>query len=221
MGKLPDINGIGMTSRRTRARLVDRLRERGITDEVLLDVINSTPRHIFVDEALAHRAYEDNSLPIGYNQTISQPYTVAKMTEALLAGGGIAKVLEVGTGSGYQTAILAQLVERVYTVERIQALLERAREHLRLLGLRNVQFKHDDGSLGWAERGPFDAIIVTASPRHVPQELVNQLAEGGRLLIPVGVEDTQQLVLVTRTPDGVDSVVLEEVKFVPLLGGRS
>ena len=221
MGKLPDINGIGMTSKRTRARLVSRLRERGIGDEVLLDVINMTPRHIFVDEALAHRAYEDTSLPIGYNQTISQPYTVARMTELLLAEGPLAKVLEVGTGSGYQTAVLAQLVERLYTVERIQALLERAREHLRMLGLRNIQFKHDDGNMGWAERGPFDAIIVTASPRHVPQELVNQLAEGGRMLLPVGTDEVQQLVLVRKTADGIETVPLEEVKFVPLQGGRS
>lgn len=221
MGKLPDMNGIGMTSRRTRARLVSRLRERGIADEVLLEVINQTPRHIFVDEALAHHAYEDTSLPIGYNQTISQPYTVARMTEVLLADGPLGKVLEVGTGSGYQTAVLAQLVERIYTVERIEILLERARQHLKLLGLRNVQFKHDDGSMGWAERGPFDGIIVTASPRHIPRELTNQLTDGGRLLIPVGVDDTQQLMLITRTGDQIDKKMLEEVNFVPLLGGRT
>lgn len=221
MGKLPDINGIGMTSQRTRARLVSRLRERGISNEVLLEVINSTPRHIFIEEALAHRAYEDTSLPIGYNQTISQPYTVARMTELMLEGGALRNVLEVGTGSGYQTAILAQLVDKVFTVERIQALLDRAKEHLRLLGLRNIQFKYDDGSMGWAERGPYDGIIVTASPRHIPRELLDQLAEGGRLLIPVGVEDTQQLTLVRRIGESIESRVVEEVKFVPLVGGRA
>lgn len=221
MGKLADIEGIGMTSKRTRARLVSRLRERGIADEILLEIINRIPRHVFVDEALAHRAYEDTSLPIGFNQTISQPYIVARMTELLLSEGPLASVLEVGTGSGYQAAVLAQLVERVYTVERIQALLDRARDHLRLIGVRNVQFKHDDGSMGWADRGPFDAIIVTASPRHVPQELVDQLVPGGRMLLPVGIDDTQQLVLVRKTADGIETVAVEEVKFVPLVGGRS
>ena len=218
---MADINGIGMTSRRTRARLVARLREQGIANEVLLEVMNTIPRHIFVDEALAHRAYEDTALPIGYNQTISQPYIVARMTEVLLEGGNLGKVLEIGTGSGYQTAILAQLVEQVYTVERIQALVDRARDTLKLLGIRNVQFKYDDGSTGWAERGPFDAIIVTAAPRHVPQELVNQLVEGGRMVLPVAVDDTQYLLLVTRTAEGVETERLEEVRFVPLLGGKS
>lgn len=221
MGKVPDIRGVGMTSQRTRNRLVGRLRERGIENEVLLDVINMTPRHVFVDEALSHRAYEDTSLPIGYNQTISQPFTVARMTELLLAEGPLEKVLEIGTGSGYQTAILAQLVDKLYTVERIQALLDRAKEHLKLLSLRNVQFKHDDGNLGWPERGPFDGIIVTASPRHIPPELVEQLSPGGRMVIPVGVDDKQVLTLVRNTPDGVETEVLEEVRFVPLLGGRS
>jgi protein-L-isoaspartate(D-aspartate) O-methyltransferase len=221
LGKQPDIQGIGMTSQRTRSRLVARLRERGIVNEVLLDVINMTPRHVFIDEALAHRAYEDTSLPIGFNQTISQPYTVARMTELLLADGPLTKVLEIGTGCGYQTAILARLVEKVYTVERIQGLLERAREHLKLIGLRNIQFKHDDGNLGWAERGPYDGIIVTASPRHIPAELLAQLDTGGRMVIPVGVADKQQLTLVRSTAGGMETTVLEEVNFVPLLGGTS
>lgn len=221
MGNVHDFDGVGMTSRRTRARLVDRLREQGIANEAVLDVINVTPRHIFVDEALAHRAYEDTALPIGNSQTISQPYIVARMTEALIEGGRPQKVLEIGTGSGYQTAVLAQLVERVYTVERIRALLDRAREHLKLLGLRNIQFKYDDGNLGWPERGPFDAIIVTASPSHVPEELVNQLAEGGRMVLPVGVGGAQQLKLLVKTAEGVTETLLEEVRFVPLLSGKS
>lgn len=210
-----------MTSQRTRSRLVSRLRERGIANEVLLDVMNMTPRHLFIDEALSHRAYEDTSLPIGFNQTISQPYTVARMTELLLADGPLEKVLEIGTGSGYQTAILAQLVDKVYTVERIQGLLDRARDHLKVLGLRNVQFKYDDGNIGWRERGPFDGIIVTASPRHVPPELIAQLTEGGRMILPIGTDDRQELTAVRVTPDGVETTVLEEVRFVPLVSGKS
>ncbi|XOV89989.1 MAG: protein-L-isoaspartate(D-aspartate) O-methyltransferase [Pseudomonadota bacterium] len=220
MNKQPDLRGVGMTSQRTRNRLVGRLRERGITNEVLLDVINMTPRHLFIDEALSHRAYEDTSLPIGFNQTISQPYTVARMTEILLGGGPLERVLEIGTGSGYQTAVLAQLVDRVYTVERIAALVDRAREHLKLIGIRNVQFKHDDGNLGWGERGPFDGIIVTASPRHIPEELVAQLRPGGRMVLPVGTEEGQLLTLVEAVDDGYVSSVIEPARFVPLLGGR-
>ncbi|MCB1693611.1 MAG: protein-L-isoaspartate(D-aspartate) O-methyltransferase [Pseudomonadales bacterium] len=210
-----------MTSPRTRGRLVARLRERGISNEILLDVINGTPRHLFVDEALSHRAYEDTSLPIGYNQTISQPYTVARMTELLLEEGTPRRVLEIGTGCGYQTAILSGLVEKVYTVERISALLDRAREHLKTLGVRNVQFKHDDGNLGWPERGPFDGIIVTASPRHIPAELLAQLEPGGRMIIPVGTDEAQHLTLVRATDEGYETEVMEKVKFVPLLAGRS
>lgn len=221
MSREPDIRGVGMTSQRTRSRLVSRLRERGIENEMLLDVMNMTPRHLFIDEALSHRAYEDTALPIGYNQTISQPYIVARMTEQLLAEGPLERVLEIGTGSGYQTAILAQLVGKVYSVERIAALLDRARGHLKVLGVRNVQFKHDDGNIGWTERGPFDGIIVTASPRHVPQELVSQLAPGGRMIIPVGMDNKQMLTMVRSTPDGVKTEILEEVRFVPLLGGRA
>ncbi len=216
-----DLRGVGMTSQRTRNRLLSRLRERGITNETLLDVMGEMPRHLFVDEALSHRAYEDTSLPIGYHQTISRPYTVARMSELLLEAGPLKSVLEIGTGSGYQTAILSRLVEKVYTVERIQGLADRARDHLRQLGIRNVQFKYDDGNLGWAERGPFDGIIVTASPRQIPVELVQQLSDGGRMVIPVGTERSQQLTLVTVEGEVAESTVIEEANFVPLLGGRA
>jgi len=215
-----DLIGVGMTSQRTRNRLTNRLRDRGISDERVLDAMLNVPRHIFIDEALSHRAYEDSSLPIGFNQTISQPYMVARMTESLLAAGPLAKVLEIGTGSGYQTAILSQLVDKVWTVERIQGLHERAKQTLRRLGNRNVQFKYDDGNIGWPEQGLFNGIIVTASPRLVPQDLLEQLAIGGRMLIPVG-DTAQKLKLIIRTDDGYEEEVLEDVKFVPLLGGRS
>ena len=216
-----DLKGIGMTSQRTRSRLVERLREQGIHNEHILDVINETPRHAFVDEALANRAYEDTALPIGFNQTISQPYIVAKMTEALLADGPVENVLEVGTGSGYQTAVLARLVPKVYTVERISGLLNRAKELLATIGYRNIQFKHADGGLGWSDRGPFDAIIVTASPRVIPEVLIEQLSLTGRMLVPVGEARQQELVLVQRKGDEVERQVLEAVRFVPLLSGKS
>ena len=210
-----------MTSQRTRDRLVQRLRDQGIMDERILDVVTSTPRHAFIDEALAHRAYEDIALPIGFNQTISQPYIVARMTEVLLGGGPLNRVLEIGTGSGYQAAVLAQLVDRVYTVERISGLLEKAVSRFRLLGLRNIQYKHADGGLGWPERGPFDGIIITASPRRIPDELIAQLTEGGRMVVPLGHGDQQQLTMITNSADGVISEVLEAVKFVPLMGGKA
>ena len=208
-----------MTSRRTRERLISRLREEGITNEKVLSVMLNTPRHLFVDEALAHRAYEDTALPIGFNQTLSQPYIVARMTEALLAGGPLKRVLEVGTGSGYQTVILAQLVDQVFSVERILPLQELARERVDLLGLRNVKMKYADGTMGWPEKAPFDGIIVTAAPRELPQELLGQLKDGGRLVIPVGPEQHQDLVLVTKKGDELIREVLEPVRFVPLLGG--
>jgi len=220
-----NLAGIGMTSQRTRERLVGRLIEQGIKDWAVLDVMRSTPRHIFLEEALAHRAYEDVALPIGYNQTISQPYIVARMTEAVLSNhpalvdGKLGTVLEVGTGCGYQTSIIAPLARKVYSVERIKPLQEKARVNLRLLGLHNVQFKHDDGSLGWKEKGPFDAIIATAAPQQVPQELLNQLADGGRLIIPVGGEDVQELRLITRTGDEYHTRIVEAVRFVPLFMG--
>ncbi|MCH7743337.1 MAG: protein-L-isoaspartate(D-aspartate) O-methyltransferase [Proteobacteria bacterium] len=210
-----------MTSQRTRDRLVQRLRDQGIMDERILDVVTSTPRHAFIDEALAHRAYEDIALPIGFNQTISQPYIVARMTEVLLGGGPLNRVLEIGTGSGYQAAVLAQLVDRVYTVERISGLLEKAVSRFRLLGLRNIQYKHADGGLGWPERGPYDGIIITASPRRIPDELIAQLTEGGRMVVPLGHGDQQQLTMITNSADGVISEVLEAVKFVPLMGGKA
>ena len=215
-----DVSGVGMTSQRTRNRLTDRLREQGIVNEAVLQVMASTPRHLFVDEALAHRAYEDTALPIGNSQTISQPYIVARMTELLLQDVPPTSVLEVGTGSGYQTAILAQLMDQVFTVERISALLDRALGRFRQLGLHQIKSKYADGHLGWAEKGPFDAIIVTASPREVPAALLAQLRAGGRLIIPVGDAETQTLTLVTRGDDGFETTLVEPVRFVPLLGGK-
>ncbi|MCK7548069.1 protein-L-isoaspartate(D-aspartate) O-methyltransferase [Marinobacter koreensis] len=211
------LQGIGMTSRRTRMRLVQRLREGGIENERVLEAIGNVPRHIFLDEALAHRAYEDTSLPIGYGQTLSQPYIVARMTEILMAHEP-ARVLELGTGSGYQTAVLAHLVPEVCSVERIRPLQDRARERLRQLGSRNVQLKHADGGMGWPERGPFDGIVVTAAPIEVPRELLEQLADNGVLIAPVG-EEKQMLVEVIRRGDRFEHRELEPVHFVPLLGG--
>ncbi|MFV2005067.1 MAG: protein-L-isoaspartate(D-aspartate) O-methyltransferase [Gammaproteobacteria bacterium] len=215
-----NIQGIGMTSQRTRDRLVDRLREKGIKNERVLEVIRTTPRHIFVDEAMAHRAYEDTALPIGHGQTISQPYIVARMTEILLEGGTPDVVLEVGTGSGYQSAILSRLVPKTYTVERIGALLQKARDAHRQMGLLNVFSKHSDGSWGWPPNAPYEAILVTAAPESVPSSLLEQLAVGGRMVIPTGSKDgVQELKLYTRTPDGFEEKTLELVRFVPLLDG--
>lgn len=213
--------GIGMTSQRTRDRLIDRLREKGIQNLNLLEVMRSTPRHIFVDEAMATRAYEDTALPIGYGQTISQPYIVARMTEALLEAGPLDKVMEIGTGSGYQTAILSKLVKRIYSVERIEALQQQARLRFQELGLRNIRLKYSDGNWGWQHYAPYDGIIVTAAPSQVPKPLFDQLKVGGRLVIPVGEQQgEQQLLVVTRTEEGFDSKHLDLVSFVPLLGGR-
>lgn len=224
MGQLAvklDVSGVGMTSQRTRNRLTDRLREQGIIDESVLHAMGSTPRHLFVDEALAHRAYEDTALPIGHGQTISQPYIVARMTELLLEAGDLHSVLEVGTGSGYQTAILAQLVGQVATVERISALLDRTLVRFRQLGLHQIKAKYDDGQLGWPERGPFDGIVVTASPRVVPEALLAQLAPGGRLVIPLGDLETQTLTVFESQESDIIRTEVEQVRFVPLLGGRS
>ncbi|CAE6941415.1 Protein-L-isoaspartate O-methyltransferase [Pseudomonas sp. THAF187a] len=212
-------SGIGMTSQRTRERLIQRLYEEGLSNARVLEVIRRTPRHLFVDEALAHRAYEDTALPIGHNQTISQPYMVGRMTELLLAAGPLDKVLEIGTGSGYQTAVLAQLVERVFSVERIQGLQERAKERLVELSLRNVVFRWGDGWEGWNALGPYNGIIVTAAAAQVPQALLDQLAPGGRLVIPVGSGDVQQLLLIVREEEGFSRHVLDAVRFVPLLNG--
>lgn len=211
--------GIGMTSQRTRARLIERLFDQGITDVRVLEVMRSTPRHLFVDEALAHRAYEDASLPIGFNQTLSQPYIVARMTELLLAGGRPRRVLEIGAGSGYQSAVLARLVEEVYSLERIKGLVERARTRLRELEIYNVTLRHADGYGGWADKGPFDGILSAAAPLAVPEELRAQLAIGGRLVIPVGPDAGQQLQLVVRTDKGYDTRIVEAARFVPLVGG--
>lgn len=209
-----------MTSQRTRDRLVERLREKGIKNERVLEVMRTTPRHIFVDEAMAHRAYEDTALPIGHSQTISQPYIVARMTEILLEGGTPDVVLEVGTGSGYQSAILSRLVTKVYTVERIGALLQKARDAHRQMGLLNVFSKHSDGSWGWPPNAPYEAILVTAAPQEVPPSLLEQLAVGGRMVIPTGSKDgVQKLKLYTRTTEGFEEKTLELVRFVPLLDG--
>jgi len=210
--------GIGMTSQRTRDRLVQRLRSEGMKNNAVLEAIGSTPRHLFVDEALASRAYEGTALPIGHGQTISQPYIVARMTELLLEVKPD-KVLEVGTGSGYQAAILSRLVDKVYTTERIESLATQARQRFRRLGYRNVRVQHSDGSWGWPQFGPFDAIIVTAGGADIPKPLLEQLAIGGRLVMPLGDRVRQILVSVTRTPTVYERVDLEPVVFVPLIGG--
>ena len=215
--------GLGMTSQRVRDRLVQRLREGGpgtaaIADENVLDAVRTVPRHLFVDEALASRAYEDTALPIGHGQTISQPWVVARMTEAVLAVQP-RKVLEIGTGSGYQGAILAALGLEVYTVERIGELLRQARKRFRTLGM-NVRSKHDDGRIGWAEHGPYDAIVVTAAAPALVEALIGQLRPGGILVAPVGRASSQSLLELVRRPDGgVDERVLAPVVFVPLLSG--
>lgn len=221
LARPPTQSGIGMTSLRTRDRMLVRLREQGIKDEVVLSAIGSTPRHIFVDEALSIRAYEDVSLPIGFGQTISQPYIVARMSEILRNGKPLDKVLEIGTGCGYQTAVLSKLAKEVYSVERIRPLVMKARGHLRELKCVNVKLGHADGNIGIAEYAPFDGIIVTAAASHMPQDLLDQLAVGGRLVIPVGT-DEQILYLVERhTQKDYRHTKLEPVKFVPLLGGTS
>ncbi len=209
--------GIGMTSLRTRERLIQRLREEGVKDERVLEVIRITPRHLFVDEALATRAYEDSALPIGHGQTISQPYIVALMTQALLAEGPVQKVLEVGTGSGYQTAVLAALVEEVYSVERIEPLMRSARRRLHQLGIRNVHTRLSDGNGGWQQYAPYDGIVVTAAPNEIPESLLEQLAQGGRMVIPVGGPSAQELQLIRRGTRSYTHERLGFVSFVPLV----
>ena len=212
-----DLNGIGMTSQRTRDRLIQRLRDEGIHDEDVLEVMRQTPRHIFVDEALASRSYEDTALPIGHGQTISQPYIVARMTELLLAKGPLKRVLEVGTGSGYQTAILSPFVEQIFTVERIAPLLEQAKQKHRALGLTNIRYLLSDGSWGWPQHAPFDAIIATAAPEEIPVELPQQLVDGGRLIIPHGANTQQRLSVVERDGESLNQTDLDMVSFVPLV----
>ncbi|WP_425256904.1 protein-L-isoaspartate(D-aspartate) O-methyltransferase [Methylomonas defluvii] len=215
------IQGIGMTSRRTRERMISRLREQGIYNSKVLAIMSDTPRHIFVDEALESRAYEDTALPIGHNQTISQPYIVAKMTELLLEKGPLLKVLEIGTGCGYQTAILSKLVAQVYSVERIAPLMKKARDTLWELGIKTVGFKHSDGGWGWPEHAPYDGILAAAAPAEIPEALLEQMAVGGVMVIPVGLEGMQELHRVTRTEHGFEDEVIERVSFVPFLSGVS
>lgn len=212
--------GIGMTSARTRNRLVQRLIDQGISSEAVLNQIRTVPRHLFVDEALASRAYEDTALPIGLGQTISQPFIVARMTEALLDGFKGESILEIGTGCGYQTAVLAALVKKVHTVERIPALLKKTRLRLRELDIYNVQFRPGDGWEGWPKYAPYDGIIVTAAASTMPQKLLEQLAPGGRLIIPIGPKGRQDLTMVTRRTDHFEQVSLGAVSFVPLVQGK-
>ena len=212
-----DLNGIGMTSQRTRDRLILRLREEGIHNENVLEVMRQTPRHIFVDEALASRSYEDTALPIGHGQTISQPYIVARMTELLLATGPLKRVLEVGTGSGYQTAILSPFVEQIFTVERIAPLLEQAKQRHRALGFTNIRYLLSDGSWGWLQHAPFDAIIATAAPEEIPTELTGQLVDGGRLIIPHGKNAQQRLSVIERDGETLNTTDFDMVSFVPLV----
>jgi protein-L-isoaspartate(D-aspartate) O-methyltransferase len=215
----PKLTGIGMTSARTRDRLIARLREQGIANPLVLERIRSVPRHVFMDEALASRAYEDTALPIGHGQTISQPYIVARMTEALLEGGAPRKVLEIGTGCGYQTAVLAPLVTTVYSVERIAALQLRARRALRDLRIGNVFMRHGDGFEGWPPYAPYDGILVAAAALAVPPALLEQLGNGGRLVMPVGPDREQHLVRITRRGESLEREVLGPATFVPLLQG--
>ena len=212
-------NGIGMTSQRTRSRMIERLREQGIRDEVVLAAMNSVPRHLFVEEAISHLAYDDKSLPIGYAQTISQPYIVARMIEVLRDGKQLKRVLEIGTGCGYQAAVLAHVAREVFSVERIQPLHERALITLKELKAENVMSSYADGSLGLPDRAPFDGIIMAAAATHVPHALLDQLEVGGRMVLPLGSNE-QTLHLIEREVQGFRESRLEAVKFVPLLMGR-
>ena len=214
-----DIDGIGMTSQRARDRLATALIEMGIQSEPILDVIRKIPRHFFIDEALASRAYENTALPIGFNQTISQPYIVAKMTEVLVKNKELENVLEIGTGCGYQTVVMAQFAKYVYTVERIDGLLIRARERFQKLNCNNIRTKHSDGNIGWPAHGPYDGIIVAAAPVGVPKALVEHLAMDGRLVIPVGKPGKQKLLLITRTEYDYTEQYIDSVSFVPMLAG--
>ena len=213
-------NGIGMTSQRTRNRLIERLRAEGIQDEVVLAAMNAVPRHIFVDEALASRAYDDVSLPLGFGQTISQPYIVARMIEILRNGIQLNRVLEIGTGCGYQAAVLSEVAKEVYSVERVQPLFERATGYLKELQVRNVTLRYADGNMGLPEVAPFDGIIMAAAATHVPRALLEQLAVGGRMVLPLGAQE-QYLSLIERNEQGYRETRLETVKFVPLLMGKA
>ncbi|MDH4151760.1 MAG: protein-L-isoaspartate(D-aspartate) O-methyltransferase [Betaproteobacteria bacterium] len=212
-------SGIGMTSQRTRMRMVERLRSEGIADEVILGAMGEVPRHIFVDEALASRAYEDMSLPLGFGQTISSPYTVARMLELLRNGGTLGKVLEIGTGCGYQAAVLSRIAREVYSMERLAPLLVKARRHLRDARAHNVRVRNADGQLGMPEHAPFDGIVVAAAATHVPQPLLDQLAVGGKIIIPLTHQGKQSLHVIERTPEGYADQKVEDARFVPLLPG--
>ena len=218
---LKNAAGIGMTSQRTRARMVERLREQGIADARVLAAMGSVPRHLFVEEALASRAYEDTALPIGFGQTISQPYVVAKMAEALLAGKPAGRILEIGTGCGYQAAVLAQLFPEVYSIERIKGLHERARANLLGLRLKNLRLAHGDGYAGLEKAAPFQSIILAAAPRQVPEALRSQLAAGGRMVLPLESGGVQQMVLIERNGRGFLESVLDAVRFVPMEAGKA
>ncbi len=212
-------SGIGMTSQRTRMRMVERLRAQGIRDEVVLSVMGDVPRHVFVDEALASRAYEDIALPLGFGQTISSPYTVARMTELARAAPSTGRVLEIGTGCGYQAAILARIAKEVYSIERVAGLISKARKHFRELRILNVRLRHGDGHTGMPEVAPFDVIIMTAAATHVPRELMEQLVVGGRMILPMIQSGEQRLCMIERTQNGYMEKKLDAVKFVPLLPG--
>ena len=212
--------GIGMTSERTRKRLIERLKEQGIKSRIVLDRIKKVPRHIFVDEALSSRAYEDTALPIGHGQTISQPYIVARMTEVLLSNVNGNKILEIGTGCGYQTAVLSPFFKKIYSVERINPLLIKTKRRLRSLGIYNVNYRHDDGWNGWEKYGPYDGIIIAAAAPQVPEKLLRQLGTGGTLIMPFGEKEKQELVIVYRDGDIFDYKRLGEVSFVPLIKGK-
>ena len=212
--------GIGMTSERTRKRLIERLKEQGIKSRIVLDQIKKVPRHIFVDEALSSRAYEDTALPIGHGQTISQPYIVARMTEVLLSNVNGNKILEIGTGCGYQTAVLSPFFKKIYSVERINPLLIKTKRRLRSLGIYNVNYRHDDGWNGWEKYGPYDGIIIAAAAPQVPEKLLQQLGIGGTLIMPFGEKEKQELVIVYRDGDIFDYKRLGAVSFVPLIKGK-
>jgi len=214
-----DLLGIGMTSQRARDRLVAQVRKMGVASEHVLNLIGTTPRHLFVDEALASRAYENNALPIGLGQTISQPYIVALMTEALIRDREMGNVLEIGAGCGYQSVILAKIAKTVYSIERIGALASKLRVRLHALHVNNVRVRHGDGSLGWEKHAPYDAILVAAAAIGIPEALTEQLAIGGRLVIPIGQPGNQKLMLVTKTVRGLEEQILELVSFVPMVGG--
>ena len=215
----PRTSGVGMTSQRTRQRMIERLRSLGIRDETVLAVMNEIPRHIFVDEALASRAYEDIALPLGFGQTISSPYTVARMTELARAGGALNKVLEIGTGCGYQTAVLARVAREVHSIERLAQLIGKARRHLREVRALNTRLRYGDGMQGLPQAAPFDAIVIAAAATHLPETLLAQLAVGGRMVLPIGNGEEQRLCVVERTAQGYNERRMDAVKFVPLRAG--